>query len=40
MCQAGLTGFLTPLGLPVLTFPFVLVTWVFLLADSQRAGLK
>ncbi len=36
ICQAGLTGFLTPLGLPALTFPFVLVMWVFLLADSQR----
>ncbi|HBF23931.1 MAG TPA: urea transporter [Nitrosomonas sp.] len=35
ICQAGLTGFLTPLGLPVLTFPFVLVMWVFLLAASR-----
>lgn len=40
VCQAGLTGFLTPLGLPVLTFPFVLVTWIFLLADSQRTSLR
>lgn len=35
ICQAGLTGFLTPLGLPVLTFPFVLIMWVFLLADRS-----
>ena len=35
ICQAGLTGFLTPLGLPALTFPFVLVMWVFLLAADK-----
>lgn len=36
ICQAGLTGFLIPFGLPVLTFPFVLVMWVFLLADKLK----
>ena len=35
ICQAGLTGFLTPLGLPALTLPFVLVMWVFLLAADK-----
>jgi urea transporter len=32
VCQAGLANFLTPLGLPTLTFPFVLVMWMFLFA--------
>ncbi|MCC6916592.1 urea transporter [Nitrosomonas sp.] len=35
ICQAGLASFLVPLGLPVLTFPFVLIMWVFLLAASK-----
>ena len=35
VCQAGLASFLTPIGLPVLTFPFVLVMWFFLLAAGK-----
>lgn len=35
VCQAGLASFLMPLGLPVLTFPFVLIMWVFLLAAGK-----
>lgn len=35
ICQAGLTGFLTPFGLPVLTFPFILVMWIFLFAAGR-----
>lgn len=35
VCQAGLAAFLAPLGLPVLTFPFVLVMWIFLFAASR-----
>ena len=31
VCQAGLANFLTPIGLPTLTFPFVLVMWMFCL---------
>jgi urea transporter len=32
--QAGLGSFLAPMGLPVLTFPFVLTMWMFLFAAS------
>ncbi len=35
ICQAGLANFLTPIGLPTLTFPFVLVMWMFLFAASK-----
>lgn len=35
ICQAGLANFLVPLGLPTLTFPFVLVMWMFLFAASM-----
>jgi urea transporter len=35
ICQAGLANFLTPLGMPTLTFPFVLVMWMFLFAASR-----
>jgi urea transporter len=33
VCQAGLANFLAPVGLPTLTFPFVLVMWMFLFAS-------
>ncbi|OEY66088.1 urea transporter [Marinobacter sp. X15-166B] len=32
ICQAALATFLRPIGLPTLTFPYVLVMWVFLCA--------
>ena len=35
VCQAGLASFLTPIGLPTLTFPFVLVMWMFLFAAGK-----
>ncbi len=35
VCQAGLANFLTPIGLPTLTFPFVLVMWMFLFAAGK-----
>ncbi|HVW64978.1 MAG TPA: urea transporter [Nitrosospira sp.] len=35
VCQAGLASFLAPLGLPTLTFPFVLVMWMFLFAAGK-----
>ncbi|PSJ17911.1 urea transporter [Nitrosomonas supralitoralis] len=35
ICQAGLANFLAPIGLPTLTFPFVLVMWMFLFAASR-----
>jgi urea transporter len=35
VCQAGLASFLTPIGLPTLTFPFVLVMWMFLFAAGM-----
>ena len=35
ICQAGLASFLAPIGLPVLTFPFVLVMWMFLFAAGK-----
>ena len=35
VCQAGLANFLTPVGLPTLTFPFVLVMWMFLFAAGK-----
>lgn len=35
ICQAGLANFLSPIGLPTLTFPFVLVMWIFLFAASK-----
>lgn len=35
ICQAGLANFLTPVGLPVLTFPYVLVMWMFVFAASK-----
>ncbi|SER06257.1 urea transporter [Nitrosomonas sp. Nm51] len=34
ICQAGLANFLAPIGLPTLTFPFVLTMWMFLFAAS------
>lgn len=34
VCQAGLGALLTPIGLPVLTFPFVMTMWMFLYAAS------
>lgn len=35
VCQAGLANFLAPVGLPTLTFPFVLVMWMFLFAAAK-----
>jgi urea transporter len=35
VCQAGLASFLAPIGLPTLTFPFVLVMWMFLFAAGK-----
>ncbi len=35
ICQAGLANFLAPIGLPTLTFPFVLVMWMFLFAAGR-----
>ena len=35
ICQAGLANFLVPIGLPTLTFPFVLIMWMFLFAASK-----
>ncbi len=35
VCQAGLASFLAPIGLPTLTFPFVLTTWMFLFAAGM-----
>ena len=35
VCQAGLASFLAPIGLPTLTFPFVLVMWMFLFAAGM-----
>ena len=35
ICQAGLANFLAPIGLPTLTFPFVLVMWMFLFAANR-----
>ena len=35
ICQAGLANFLAPIGLPTLTFPFVLVMWMFLFAARK-----
>ncbi len=35
ICQAGLASFLAPIGLPTLTFPFVLVMWMFLFAAPK-----
>ncbi|MER0215800.1 MAG: urea transporter [Nitrosomonas sp.] len=35
ICQAGLASFLAPIGLPTLTFPFVLVMWMFLFAAGK-----
>ncbi|MCG7756263.1 MAG: urea transporter [Nitrosomonas sp.] len=35
ICQAGLANFLAPIGLPTLTFPFVLVMWMFLFAAGK-----
>lgn len=35
ICQAGLANFLAPMGLPTLTFPFVLVMWMFLFAAGK-----
>lgn len=35
ICQAGLASFLAPIGLPTLTFPFVLVMWMFLFAAGR-----
>jgi len=35
VCQAGLANFLAPIGLPTLTFPFVLVMWMFLFAAGK-----
>ena len=35
ICQGALGSFLAPIGLPTLTFPFVLVMWMFLFAASK-----
>jgi len=35
ICQAALANFLAPLGLPTLTFPFVLVMWMALFAAGK-----
>ncbi len=35
ICQAALANFLTPIGLPTLTFPFVLTMWMFLFAAAM-----
>lgn len=35
VCQAGLASFLAPIGLPTLTFPFVLTMWMFLFAAGM-----
>lgn len=35
ICQAGLANFLAPIGLPTLTFPFVLTMWMFLFAAGK-----
>jgi urea transporter len=35
VCQAGLANFLAPIGLPTLTFPFVLTMWMFLFAAGK-----
>ena len=35
ICQAALANFLAPLGLPTLTFPFVLVMWMVLFAAGK-----
>jgi urea transporter len=35
ICQAGLANFLAPIGLPTLTFPFVMVMWMFLFAAPK-----
>ena len=35
ICQAGLANFLAPIGLPTLTFQFVLVMWMFLFAAGK-----
>ena len=35
VCQAGLANFLAPVGLPTLTFPVVLVMWMFLFAAAK-----
>lgn len=38
IAQAGLNAGLAPFGLPALTMPFVLVTWLFLLARPAHVG--
>ena len=38
IAQAGLNAGLAPFGLPALTMPFVLVTWLFLLARPAPEG--
>jgi len=35
ICHAGLANFLSPIGMPTLTFPFVLTTWMFLFAAAK-----
>lgn len=35
ICQAALANFLAPVGLPTLTFPFVLTMWMFLFAAGM-----
>jgi urea transporter len=35
VCQAALASFLAPIGLPTLTFPFVLTMWMFLFAAGK-----
>lgn len=35
VCHAGLANFLAPIGLPTLTFPFVLTMWMFLFAAGK-----
>jgi urea transporter len=38
VAQAAFNVALTPLAIPALTAPFVLVTWIFLLARPVLAG--
>lgn len=37
--QASLTTLMTPVGLPCLTLPFILITWLWIYAGSSISGL-
>lgn len=37
--QSATINFLSPLGLPVLLFPFNLVSWIFCLAGQNMKGI-